>query len=82
MIAISDERIKSEIKVSTDWYIAIEYWGSSSIRIIFVDYQTSKLQYNYYSYIQVLTIEDAQGFSGIALIALSRDFSSRTLTGV
>ena len=47
MIAISDERIKSKIKVSTDWYIAIEYWGSSSIRIIFVDYQTSKLQCNY-----------------------------------
>ena len=29
------------------WCVAIEYWRSSSIRIIFVDYQTSKLQCNY-----------------------------------
>jgi len=29
------------------WYVAIEYQRSSSIRIIFIDYQTSKLQCNY-----------------------------------
>jgi len=29
------------------WCVAIEHWGSSSIRVIFVDYQTSKLQCNY-----------------------------------
>jgi len=29
------------------WCITIEYWRLSSIRIIFVNYQTSKLQYNY-----------------------------------
>ena len=28
------------------WYVAIEHQESSSIRIIFVNYQTSKLQYN------------------------------------
>jgi len=35
------------MEVSTDWYIAIEYQRSSSIEVIFVDYQTSKLQNNY-----------------------------------
>ena len=45
--ATSDDGKKSEMKVSADWYVAIEYWGLSSIRVIFVDYQTSKLQYNY-----------------------------------
>jgi len=29
------------------WCVAIEHWRLSSIRIIFVDYQTSKLQCNY-----------------------------------
>ena len=52
---------------------------SSSIRIIFINYQTSKLQYNYQSYIQVRNIGDVQGFSSIAPIILSRDFSSETL---
>ena len=47
MIITSDERKKSEMKVSTDWYIAIEYWRLSSIRVIFINYQTSELQYNY-----------------------------------
>ena len=51
------------MEVSTDWYITIEYQGSSSIEVIFVDYQTSKLQNNYQSYIQVHTIGDAWGFS-------------------
>ena len=43
MVVTSDEWIKSEIGVSADWYIAIEHWRSSSIRIIFVNYQTSKV---------------------------------------
>jgi len=47
MIVTLDKWIKSEIGVSADWYITIEYWRSSLIRIIFVNYQTSKLQYNY-----------------------------------
>jgi len=47
MVVTSDKRKKSEIEVSTDWYVAIEHWRLSSIRIIFVDYQTSELQYNY-----------------------------------
>jgi len=33
--------------MSTDWGIAIKHWKSSLIRVIFVNYQTSKLQYNY-----------------------------------
>ena len=68
--------------MSADQYVAIEYWRSSSIRIIFIDYQTSKLQCNYQSYIQERTIGDAWGFSSIALIVLSGGFSGRTLTGV
>ena len=47
MVTVSDERKKSEIGVSTDWYIVIKHQGLSLIRVIFVDYQTSKLQYNY-----------------------------------
>ena len=47
MVATSDDRKKSKIEVSADWYVAIEYWKLSSIKVIFVDYQTSELQYNY-----------------------------------
>ena len=43
VVTTLDEWIKSEIEVSTDWYIVIKYWRLSSIGIIFVDYQTSKL---------------------------------------
>jgi len=43
IVATLDEKKKFEMGVSIDWYIAIEYWKSSSIRVIFVDYQTSKL---------------------------------------
>ena len=68
--------------VSTDWYVTIEHQRSSSIRVIFVDYQTSKLQCNYKSYIQVDNIGDAWGFSGIVSIVLSGDFSSKILIGV
>ena len=68
--------------VSTNWYVTVEYQGSSSIRVIFIDYQTSKLQYNYQSYIQRNNIRDAWGFSSIASITLSGDFSVETLTGV
>ena len=74
MVTTSDEKMKSEIEVSTDWYVTIEY--------IFMNYQTSELQYNYLSYIQVDNIGDAQSFSGIAPIALSGGFSSKTLTRV
>ena len=43
----SDEKKKSEMRVSTNWCVAVEYQRLSFIRVIFVDYQTSKLQYNY-----------------------------------
>jgi len=43
MVITLDERKKSEMKVSTDWYVAIKHQRSSSIRVIFVDYQTSEL---------------------------------------
>ena len=82
MVTIFDGRQKSKMGVSTDWYVAVEHQESSSIEVIFVNYQTSKLQCNYQSYIQVHTIRDTQGFSGITPIALSRDFSVETLTGV
>ena len=45
--ATSDGGKKSEMGVSADWYIAVEYQRSSSIRVIFIDYQTSELQCNY-----------------------------------
>ena len=82
MVATLDEKKKFEMGVSTDWYIAIEYWKSSSIRVIFVDYQTSKLQCKYQSYIQVRTIGDTWNLSDIAPIAPSGGFSSEILTGV
>ena len=44
--------------VSTDWCVTVEHQRLSSIKVIFIDYQTSKLQYNYQSYIQVNNIED------------------------
>ena len=47
MVATSDDGKKFEIEVSADWYVAIKYQGLSLIRVIFVDYQTSKLQCNY-----------------------------------
>ena len=47
MVATLDDRKKSEIGVSADWDIAIEHQRSSSIRVIFVNYQTSELQCNY-----------------------------------
>ena len=68
--------------VSADWCVTIEHWRLSSIRVIFIDYQTSELQYNYQSYIQTDIIGDAQGFSGKISITLSRGFSVETLTGV
>jgi len=42
-----DDREKSEIEVSTNWCVAVEHWRSSLIRVIFINYQTSELQYNY-----------------------------------
>ena len=68
MITISDKRKKSEMKVSTEWCITVEYQRSSSIRIIFVNYQTSELQCNYQSYIQRDNIGDTWDFSGKTLI--------------
>ena len=47
MVTTSDKRKKSKMEVSTDWCVIIEHQRSSSIRIIFVNYQTSKLKYNY-----------------------------------
>ena len=32
MVTTSDGRKKSEMEVSADWYVAIEYWRSSLIR--------------------------------------------------
>ena len=43
MVTTSDRRKESEIEVSADWYVTVEYWRSSSIRVIFIDYQTPKL---------------------------------------
>ena len=45
--ATSNDGKKSKMKVSADWCVTIEHWELSSIRVIFVDYQTSKLKYNY-----------------------------------
>ena len=47
VVTTSDDRKKSEMEVSADWYVAVEHWRSSSIRVIFINYQTSKLQCNY-----------------------------------
>jgi len=47
IITTSDDWMKSEVGVSVDWCVAIEYWRLSSIGIIFINYQTSELQYNY-----------------------------------
>ena len=63
MVVTSDKRMKFKIEVSTNWYVAVKHQRLSSIRIIFIDYQTSELQCNYQSYIQVYIIEDAWGFS-------------------
>jgi len=52
IVATSDGRKKSEMEVSADWCVAIEHQRLSLIRVIFVDYQTSKLQCDYESYIQ------------------------------
>ena len=68
--------------VSADQCVTVEHQRSSSIRVIFVGYQTSELQYNYQSYIQTDSIGDTQGFSGKKPISLSRGFSVETLTGV
>jgi len=54
VVTASDGRKKSEIGVSTNWCIAIKHQRLSSIRVIFIDYQTSKLQYNYLSDMQSL----------------------------
>ena len=43
IVTTLDKRNKSEIEVSIDGYVTIEYQRLSSIRIIFVDYQTSEL---------------------------------------
>ena len=43
MVATSDERKKSEMGVSTNWCITVEPQRSSSIRVNFVNYQTSQL---------------------------------------
>jgi len=47
VVTTSDKNKKSEMGVSTDGYVAVEHQRSSSIRVIFVNYQTSKLQCNY-----------------------------------
>ena len=82
MVTTSDNRKKSKMEVSADWYVTIEYWRSSSIGVIFIDYQTSKLQCNYQSSIQMNSIGDAQGFSGKTPIIPSGGFSIKTLIGV
>jgi len=47
VVTTLDKRNKSKISVSTDRYVTIKYWRLSSIRVIFVNYQTSELQCNY-----------------------------------
>ena len=68
--------------MSVNWCVVIEHQRSSSIRVIFIDYQTSELQYNYQSYIQTESIEDAQVFSSKTPIIPSKGFSVEILTGV
>ena len=70
------------MEVSTDWCVTVEHQRLSSIEVISVNYQTSKLQCNYQSYIQIHVIGNAQGFSGIASITPSGGFSVETLTRV
>ena len=70
------------MEVSADWCVAVEHQRLSSIRVIFVNYQTSELQCNYQSYIQTDSIGDAQGFSGKTPITPSGGYSVETLTGV
>ena len=43
VVATSDDWMKSKVGISADWYVAIEHWRLSSIRIIFINYQTSEL---------------------------------------
>ena len=43
MVATLDNRKKSEMGMNADWYVAVEHQRLSSIRVIFIDYQTSKL---------------------------------------
>ena len=38
LVAISDGKKKSEMRVRTNWYITVKHWRLSSIRIIFVNY--------------------------------------------
>ena len=47
MVTTSDDGKKSKMGVSADWCVTIEHQRSNSIRVIFVNYQTSELQYNY-----------------------------------
>ena len=47
VVTTSNNRKKSKIRVSADWYVTIEHQRSSSIRVIFIDYHTSELQCNY-----------------------------------
>ena len=42
IVTTSDDRKKSKMGVSADWCVAIEHQRLSSIRVIFIDYQTSK----------------------------------------
>ena len=46
MITTSNDREKSKMGVSNDWCVAVEHQRLSSIRVIFVNYQNSELQYN------------------------------------
>ena len=68
--------------MSADWCVTVEHWRLSSIKVIFINYQTSKLQCNYQSYIQTESIGDAQVFSSKTSITPSGGFSVETLTGV
>ena len=43
MVATSNDRKKSKMGVSADWCVTVEHQRLSSIRVIFVNYQTSKL---------------------------------------
>ena len=43
IVAISDKRKKFEMKVSTDWCVTVKCQRLSLIRVIFINYQTSKL---------------------------------------
>ena len=77
IVAISENGLVRSIRRGVK-HIAI---NTRDLASTLVNYQASKLQYNYQSHIQIDIIGDVQGFSDKAPITLSGGFSVETLTG-